>query len=265
MATAFQAVWSLGEYQRRILLAYTNHLILRELREAFVRAGFDVVVATDVGMALRCLTTHSFDFCIVQYDLPDTRREARRTGEQVVNEFSANAQPSYRNAWVLITQAEHDMREFEDSRRDDTGPAPIVNILQERESSANGSSGFDHVANRLVDFVKNQLDFFWDLPLALEAATDEVRNALYSVNGLRDRPLQIGDMEPSPREMLGEALRLATSRTDTTNPIAARARLLSDQGHASTVVLLSPIDRDGLPFRWTTKPTPQASFSCCGS
>lgn len=243
--TAFQAVWCLGEYRRRILLAHTNPAILEALQDAFMRAGFDVVLATDVTMALRCLGRHSFDLCIVQYDLSEKGVESRRTGEKVIHEFRAKAHPSYQAAWVLITEGDREVQEFEDAWRFQPPPVPIMNITPPKATPVSAATPFADVANRLLEFVKKRLEFFWDLPLGLEAATDEVRSTLHAVGQLRDDPLQVGDIEPSAREMLGEALRLAARRKEATAPVAAKARLLSEQGHASTIVLMSMIEENG--------------------
>lgn len=252
MANASQAVCCLGEYRRRVLLAHSLAATLQELGDAFVRAGFDVVLATDVSAALQYLDRYSFDVCIVEYSLvesTETGGAPRPSGAKVVRRFEEVSHDNYESAWVLIAKAEEEVRAFEAvywrarSRRD----LPIVNIagphvahaVTPLDAPATYLSSWDAVARDLLDFVAERVNFFWNLPVALEGAIDDIHGTLESITKIADEPRLYGDPLPSAREILGEALRIAIQKKPATPGVTARARLLADQGYAGTVVALS--------------------------
>src|ERR1051325_1002627 len=256
MATAPKAVCCLGEYRRRVLLAHSHSEILQWLRDAFTRAEFDVILATDAKMAERCLESFSFDACVVEYALSDPANEAGQSapGLCVVRQFRSSSPEIYRSAWVLMAKGEDEIEEFEDHRIETEEVLPIVNISPlnpQARATAGHESRWDAVVAELVDCIARRSPFFWDLNVTFEAPADETTRVFESVSQMAAaKPKLHGDRPATGREILGEALRLAMPREDggSAQITRAEARLLPDQGYAGRVIIMSPIGAEGTPY-----------------
>lgn len=256
MATAPKAVCCLGEYRRRVLLAHSQSETLRWLRDAFTRAEFDVILATDAKMAERCLESFSFDACVVEYALSDPANETRQSprGPGVVRQFRSSSPEIYRSAWVLMAKGEDEIEEFEDRQVETETVLPIVNISPlnpKAQATVGHESRWDDVVAKLVDCIAQRSQFFWDLNVTFEAPADETARVFDSVSQMAAaKPKLHGDRPASGREILGEALRLAMPRAagGSSKIKRAEARLLPDQGYAGRVIIMSLINAEGRPY-----------------